>query len=383
MILQTEEGIYSDVIVELISPKFDIAIISLPHLKYAPSYHQLANDNYIPRTSESLSVIGFPRMGVQQTIQTHLTTNYCINSKTVRNSNGFSLFNENIHILPINITSYVGMSGSPVLSDHGIIGIFSGSYSEGGAIGWVIPNKYIGYLQKIEKRPQEIQNWAPLTLMDESFKDLRRTLKLSPYASHLIHTYLDNVEALSQSYDRVIFLCTKLCSHGVLIKHLFSGKQKYIFLNSHFEPIMDTIQNEVLELGVVFKKQGSIHLRMERGYQDIRTWIEDESEINDSVKLILETKLELINEKYHDIAGQTIFSKTGANYKRSIKMTKAIANISNSKTNAQMLSATRRFGRLLVNCMCRLGSHSAIVFISRDISYHRTIGRTLFEAAQD
>ena len=102
---------------------------------------------------------------------------------------------------PVDVTIYSGMSGAPLLSsDNSVIGVFSGSYTEGRGIGWAIPIKYALDLMsqpQMGRRADQIGAWPSLTLMNSRWISLKRS-----YDQPFEPEHIAELEILEQARGR-------------------------------------------------------------------------------------------------------------------------------------------------------------------------------------
>lgn len=382
VILQNEAGSYSDVMVEYISTKYDIAMIYLPSLKRSMGYLPLAAKQHIPRVDEPLKVIGYPRMGMQQRFRGYTTTTNFINSKTWLDRSGYQIFNESIDVLPIDLSNYVGMSGAPVISNQGVIGLFSGSYSEGGALGWLIPRKYFGSLAKIHKRPNEIQSWPNLTLMGSRFKDLRRSLNLNPHASSLIRSYLNEVEALSEVYDRLAKFSMQLKADAQILGLIIETIPPNQPTIEPLEPLRDRFSSDLEAFEKANQSYSSITNSLIRKMFDVANWFDHESGFNSKERYKLTRDLEQISSRYANIVKQDYYSAIGMTKQKMQEFVYAGRMMFEAKTDSDKLAAVRNLISVLNRQMGLYHSTHAVNYASQDVRRHRAYGKTFMEAAE-
>ena len=189
--------VYNDPIVAFIAPDRDLAILQLAD-RPRPRTTPLRLSATIPSPSEDLTIIGYPRGLPSQFVPARTTSSAFLNSLTLQDRRGRRLFQQEMDLVMLSgPVAYSGLSGAPVISHAGVIGVFSGSYDESGGIFWAIPNKYMKDATKVGKRPAEITNW-PSTMMAVGFRSLTHHFKVNPQGERLFDAYL---EALTQ-YSR-------------------------------------------------------------------------------------------------------------------------------------------------------------------------------------
>lgn len=189
--------VYNDLIVDFIAPDRDLAILQIMD-RPTPMTKPLRLTPTIPSPSEDLTIIGYPRGLPSQFVPARTTSSAFLNSLALQDRNGRRLFKQGMDLVMLSgPVAYSGLSGAPVISNAGVIGVFSGSYDESGGIFWAIPNKYIKDVTKVGKRPAEIASW-PNTLMAVGFRSLKQHFRVNPHGEKLFDAYL---EALTQ-YSR-------------------------------------------------------------------------------------------------------------------------------------------------------------------------------------
>jgi hypothetical protein len=96
-----------------------------------------------------------------------------------------------------------GMSGAPVVSSRGVIGVLSGSRAEGGSLAWAIPSEYLNdqTMQLVNKRPAEMQSWPRLALMDNRWNSLRHSIRLDDRLTNLFSTFFEALETQRRTHE--------------------------------------------------------------------------------------------------------------------------------------------------------------------------------------
>jgi hypothetical protein len=140
---------YRAVTIEGIAPRYDLARLRLDR---PPANHHvlpLAGTSVEAVADERLRLIGWPRNQDNSTLRGYLTTGRPSESFALSNQEGKRVFRHNIDILTVDITTEPGISGAPLMSSIGVLGVLSGSYNTGGGIAWVIPVAHIRRLQRL------------------------------------------------------------------------------------------------------------------------------------------------------------------------------------------------------------------------------------------
>ena len=182
--------------VERIDEKRDLAILSS---QTSSSTAKLSLSGSAPPAFGNVRIAGSPRGLPQQVIHGKVTSASFVASNSISSSGGKRIFQENIDILPVDITVYGGMSGAPVISADGtVIGVLSGSYDEGRGLAWAIPVKYVDDLQRlplIDQPASSTFRWPRLRLMDTAWVSLKRS-----YSQPFDSMHLAKLESLEGVY---------------------------------------------------------------------------------------------------------------------------------------------------------------------------------------
>lgn len=191
-------GMFENIIVEFIAPEYDLAVLQISNFIAKPSWLHLDRN---PDLTVELQLKGYPRGGMLQQFRGYATRSEFVNSHTIRDRRGMRLFKAEIDVIPLDLSIYTGLSGGPVIGLRGVIGVLSGSYSEGGGIGWAIPSKYLSaeYLTNIHQIPKEI-SWPDLK-MSAAWRNLRTTVWKNVEAGQILEQYLEEVETAARIFD--------------------------------------------------------------------------------------------------------------------------------------------------------------------------------------
>jgi hypothetical protein len=192
-------GTFANIRVDLVAPEFDLAVLQIlnPVLETPSLQFDLA-----PDLGAALVLSGFPRGGELQQFRGHATRRAFVSSHTIRDAGGRRLFDGNIDVVPLDLSIYSGMSGGPVIGPRGVVGVLSGSYDEGGGIGWAIPAKYLRSMTAIERKPDEFA-WPRLSLMAAAWRSLRAAVRLNLRASEMFDAYVDGAESVLRLLDEM------------------------------------------------------------------------------------------------------------------------------------------------------------------------------------
>ena len=185
-----------DITLVAVDPAHDLALIRA---------HELGDVRHLELSLEILNhrnevrVVGSPRGLTSQILFGRPSSpSGVVSSLQVRSARGKPLFARQIDIVPLDVTVYNGMSGAPVVSKNNrVVGILSGSYSEGGGIAWAIPTKYLLELTKREPERRTVGSihvWPALDLMSSSWVSLKRSYNIPFNAEHIRKLeFLENV----------------------------------------------------------------------------------------------------------------------------------------------------------------------------------------------
>lgn len=193
-------GSVSDVRVEFIAPEYDLAVLRVQHvLNRTPA---LSLDQESIRFGD-VELSGYPRGGALAEFRGRTTSASFVDSQTIRDKRLNRLFRAKIDVIQLDLSVYAGLSGGPVIGPRGVVGVLSGSYDEGGGIGWAIPSKYLRSLTKIDARPEEM-NWPPLTLMTTAWRNLRASVVLNSEASQIFERFMEESANMAEILDGVL-----------------------------------------------------------------------------------------------------------------------------------------------------------------------------------
>ena len=125
-------------------------------------------------------------------------------SERIRSVRGQRIFRRaKMRLLPLSTKLYKGMSGGPVLTDDGVVGVATGAYSEGGTVAWAIPLEYLRELKPIGKRPEQIRRWPPQTMLRLGWKALLKSFAVDEDAESVTQEFVTEVRSLAEVYERL------------------------------------------------------------------------------------------------------------------------------------------------------------------------------------
>ena len=128
-----------------IAPGHDLAVLTVPQGYRPPAAFDLHAHPGTMRAGDNVKVFGHP-VGIRNLQFTGTATrDGFLTSTQISGLEGERVFNNDINVLPIDVTIARGMSGGPVLWKGKVVGVMSGSLNPGVArtIAWAIPTSYI------------------------------------------------------------------------------------------------------------------------------------------------------------------------------------------------------------------------------------------------
>jgi S1-C subfamily serine protease len=301
-----EIGTSADLRVDFVSPIYDIAVLQLLHSGPTP-YFKLTDST--PSTAHNLEVQGYPLGDPKMSIAARATRNDFIQSNQMSDRRGKPLFGMNIDIIPLNMTIYPGMSGGPVLDGGRVMGILSGSYQEGGSIAWAIPCKYVAQLQEIGKKPDEIQAWEPLKLMNpSSWSSLRGMVGRNSRAAEIYDRYVNEVDDIAATYDEMhqqaqatrqailIFrpFLERVISDPSLANNPEAAEQ---YIANHSDETFASLH----KLGNLLDAAGSKGRDLTVVLMNLATWVTDEGNVSDKSGRGLVKRVRALRDQHQDM----------------------------------------------------------------------------------
>jgi hypothetical protein len=376
----TETRSFSDIRVDRISPTRDIAVLLILNSGVTPYFKLSATQ---PTTTDSLQIEGFPLGSPKQSFSARATTNAFLTSTELSNQNGRRLFNNAIDIIPLDMTIYSGMSGGPVLDKGQAIGILSGSYQEGGSIAWAIPCKYIGpELEVINRRPNEITSWPPLTLMSSAWNNLRGMVHRNATAAAVYDEYIDQVELLAKT-DNDAFRQAQATSQVITAMRPFIEKV------ANDQSLSDPDANRLLEspgrtiVGSLEQSSESMNLMITQGQQvvieatKLWTWIADQSNVDEHTGWELVNKMHAIRDEHKDMLNG-LDAYLAIDRPALLKSEPDLeVELSHSANPADKARALLKYLDVWQPAVQAYGSYRALAFLTTSIDMFRQIGQLM------
>jgi hypothetical protein len=169
-----------------IDPDSDVAVLKVD---VPESLLWLQLSSSLPTPQQPLTVIGHPRGIRNQTLGARSTQNGLLDSLAISGPTKKPVFAKSVGVLPLDLTLYSGMSGTPVLDADGhVVGALSGSFDEGGSYAWAIP--FVRIRAMLQQPPMNTLvdagiAWEPLRLYTPSW---RSAVKNYAYNTHALTT---------------------------------------------------------------------------------------------------------------------------------------------------------------------------------------------------
>jgi trypsin-like peptidase len=193
-----KRGLYDAEIVG-IAPDRDTARL---HMSGVPLPTEFLRSRYEPPqdlASRPLVVEGYAAGLFDQRLDAHATQNGFALSEQMSDQKGNGLFSvSGIKVLPLKLVVFRGMSGAPLLTQEGdVIGIISGSLTQGGSIAWAIAieNAQPTFTSPVPTVAANLQ-WPRLARMPVGWENLRSQ-------SGIDKDLIDKVEAVTKAIDAV------------------------------------------------------------------------------------------------------------------------------------------------------------------------------------
>jgi hypothetical protein len=190
---------YSDVQVLAIAPEHDLALLQITGLPSHAIYLSLSDDPPSRFNDQELQVHGNPNGLPGQQFTARTTSEDFLLSGEFRSQDGgdriFAI--QDVKLIPLNMTIFKGLSGGPVVSKSGVVGVISGSFKEGGTIAWAIPATYAfaSKMKPIDRPLRQMGAWPELSLMRNSgWNTLRFDFSITAGLALALDSYTSGVE---------------------------------------------------------------------------------------------------------------------------------------------------------------------------------------------
>jgi len=197
-------GHSKQVVVEAIAPEHDLAFLRVTDLRQRVKFLRFADSSVNP-FDEQLYIFGHAAGIVNQRLAARLTRKSFVRSAEIR-EHGKPLMNyEDVDLLTLQTDAYRGISGGPVMSHEGVVGVIFGGFNTGGGIMWAIPVKYarIDLMVAVNKEPRTIGSWNTLSnrrfLLAAGTTALRQVVPINDRLSTALDEYFRGIESLEQN----------------------------------------------------------------------------------------------------------------------------------------------------------------------------------------
>lgn len=310
-VVDANERMYSDIRVAFVSAKHDLAFLQIESPQGATPFLPLSE--IVPPPQDSLTVIGYPRGLSQQHLAARTTSPSYVSSMELRSPDGARLFRERIDVIGIDATTYSGMSGAPVLSRGTVVGVFSGSFNEGGSIAWAIPVKYVSQVSRLGYAPGAISEWPPFTLMADSFRSLQRAFRVNETGERRLSTYVEGVGKLSAAANALSLSSTELQAAFTIMRPTLQGARLNPALTGNKDALMDYLEvplEQMLEKMDAFGKANTAfstaHHETATTLLDLMNWYEQEPSITSQERYSLDQRADRMRPmgaNYYDYIG--------------------------------------------------------------------------------
>ena len=383
--VDARKNIYPNVRVDLVAPNRDLAILQIESPQDPTPYLRLSNR--VPPPSETLTVIGYPRGLSHQHITARTTSLLFVSSFELRAPGGARLFRERIDVVGVDATSYSGMSGAPLLSRGEVVGVFSGSFNEGGSIAWAIPVKYVDEASPLGRRPAAITAWPPFTLMTDSFRSLHRPFRVNETGERMLVAYLDSVGAVSSASNQLILSSNKLMAAFLVVRPMLETARADPTLSNDFDALFELLEFPIEQMNEKLKAWGEANTKFgEASYGfgtsllDLSSWYEQETEVTARERYILDQRIQHLAQQKSPAYSDLIGADEEAVIQAAIRLTTSLTLMGKGDSSkAQDFLDT--WSTLVSDLEPEVRKHTsmqAITKLHRDVGYYRQLA-SLFE----
>ncbi len=172
---------YTDITVLAVDPKRDLATIRVNGPAQNLQHLQVASATPAFTGGEPVTLYGHSAQLFNQTI-TATVSRPPLKSQDLRDpATSAPIFAiTEVTLLPITTTIFNGLSGGPMTWNSQLVGVVSGSLTEGGSIAWAIPitADSLSTMEPINARPGKF-TWPPFELMAGRWNNLRAEITVS------------------------------------------------------------------------------------------------------------------------------------------------------------------------------------------------------------
>jgi TPR repeat protein len=191
---------FEDVLVEEVYPDTDLATLRLPTAQGPYPYLAIVEKLPARGPDQDLRVFGHGAGVRDAQISARMTHRGFVSASAYSDPRGRPLFrSRDLELIGLDMTTYRGVSGGPVVGPDGVIGALSGSANEGGSLAWAIPMKHLAASHKVpvNRRASAMISWPALAMM-ETWTSLRRSGMLSSEALQRIDAFFVALRVLEE-----------------------------------------------------------------------------------------------------------------------------------------------------------------------------------------
>jgi Trypsin-like peptidase domain len=215
-----------------ISPERDIARLHITSAPLPMEHLQVQFDLPPNLASQQLEVRGYVAGLFDATIQARAIQNSFVLTDQLRDTHRKNLFAvQGVKIIPLTITVFKGMSGAPLIDNGLVIGIISGSLTEGGSLGWAIAmvNARAEYLTTVEA-PRAGFVWPKLKLMADGWGNLRRQSPIGESLLQKIGVFLESIDTADHLREETCAQLSPIESNASETLRIFDRHQQLLGL---------------------------------------------------------------------------------------------------------------------------------------------------------
>ncbi len=323
VVLDSFSETHNDVVVEYVDPAHDLAILRVRTARR--DFPHVALANHVPGPSEDLSYFGFPNGGGLVQLMGRTTADSYVRSTSIwdqRDGQPIQIFRQEIDVIGVDGTIYPGVSGAPLISELGVVGIVAGSLNNGGGIGWAIPVKHISSWRNNSRRTlgsynptaDQVRNWPPMSLFVEEYERSTSLGSEDTTLLGILHLIDQEVVVL----EEVLFDLTSNFTNFHASYLLFQERVRLadgntdLLLRIYAEDHM----HELIGLGARIQAQmtglSSSLLTLSRQTQTAATRIESRDAIGRELWLTMAIRLRQLESEWGDIDWPMVVPRTDA-----------------------------------------------------------------------